>query len=97
MVCIFAAAGIKLQCGEKYGFEDMHREDPRAAQLYNLRKAKFSNRGNRDNYIVSTQIYLSVYWSLCMLVCCVCILFVCLISNQSVEKSHVIRVNLQQT
>ena len=34
MMCVDAAAGIKLQCGGEYGFGDMDKEDPRATQLY---------------------------------------------------------------
>ena len=30
MMCVDAAAGIKLQCSEEYGFGDMDEEDPRA-------------------------------------------------------------------
>ena len=43
MMCIDAAAGIKLQCGGEYGFGDIDEEDPRATQLYKLSKAELKD------------------------------------------------------
>ena len=43
MMCIDAAAGIKLQCGGEYGFGDMDEEDPRATQLYKFSKAELKD------------------------------------------------------
>ena len=43
MMCVDAAAGIKLQCGGEYGFGDMDEEDPRATQLCKLSKAELKD------------------------------------------------------
>ena len=43
MMCVDAAAGIKLQCGGEYGFGDMDEEDPRATQLYKFSKAELKD------------------------------------------------------